>query len=39
MTCLTRLFELATLFATFEEHLRWTSSVRQVVPPSSVLRF
>ena len=24
---------LAILFATFEEHLRWTSSVRQVTPP------
>ena len=29
--CLTRLHEL--LFATFEEHMRQTSIVRQVVPP------
>ena len=25
--------EFAESFATFEENLRWTSSVRQVVPP------
>ena len=35
MTRLTRLIEFAILFATFEEHVRSTSSVRQVVPPDS----
>ena len=33
ITCLIRLIELATLFATFEERVCYTSSVRQVVPP------
>ena len=28
-----RLVEFAALFTTFEEHVRLTSSVRQVVPP------
>ena len=35
ITCLTRLVDVATLFATFEETMRWTSSVRQAVPPDS----
>ena len=26
-----------TFFATFEEHMRWTSSVRQVVPPDKTI--
>ena len=30
---LIRIIELAAVFATFEENLRYTSSVEQVVPP------
>ena len=34
-TCLVRLVEYATLFAPFEEHVCYTSSVRQVFFPDS----
>ena len=34
ITCLIRLVESAKLFATFEESVCCTSSVRQVVPPA-----
>ena len=33
IACLIRLAELTTLFDTFEESVRYTSSVRQVAPP------